>query len=37
MRDVPLVGPMERALHLRSLAMLEGLRSRELGVLAQLM
>jgi len=36
-RDVPLVGPIERALHLRSLAMFEGLPSREIALTSQLM
>jgi CRP-like cAMP-binding protein len=37
MLDLQLVGPMERALHLRSLAMFEGLGGQEIAVLAQLM
>jgi CRP-like cAMP-binding protein len=36
-REIALVGPLERALHLRSLSMFEGLRPREVGILAQLM
>ncbi len=37
MLEVPLVGPIERALHLRSLAMFEGIPSHELALVSQLM
>jgi len=37
MLEVPLVGPIERALHLRSLAMFEGMPSREIALISQLM
>ena len=37
MLDVPLVGPIERALHLRSLGMFEGMPSREIALISQLM
>lgn len=37
MRDVTLVGPIERALHLRSLAIFEGMPAHELALISQLM
>ena len=37
MLEAPLVGPIERALHLRSLAMFEGMPSREIALISQLL